>query len=378
MLRRLLVACLATVSLVTPSFARTAPPDNRSVTAVGEAPIEGSVDTARNQAINQAKRAAVEQSVGVFVNSETKVQNFQVLSDSIYTKANGFVSDVKVLDEQKKGGTYWVKIAATVSVLPLAQQLKGLGVLRQWTIATVLKGSGYNKDALEAAESAVNRRLVDAGFRTADREVLIALDNPNLEKDMQKGNYAGVLAQLRDSGVDILVTGRASHERTAGAKVETYGGIMVDMSTVKARLDIKAIRADTGELVAADVFEDKAVGSGKDTISAQAVERAGVSAADFLIGSLIKLPAATSAPVQLAIRGLSFNRAKAFMQAVQETTGVRKVHQQRFGNGQAVYEVEFEGNASLLADVLSGSATLRPFKFDITNLSGGKIEAKAQ
>lgn len=378
MLRRFLVAMVAAVSLTMPAVARTAPPDTRAVTASGEAPIEGSIETAKQQAINQAKRNAVEQAVGVFVNATTKVQNFQVLEDSIYTKASGFVGTCDVLEMKQTGDTMVAKIRATVSVLPLAQQLKAMGILRQWTIATVLKGQGYNASALESAESAINRQLVEAGFRTADRDVLIALDNPTLEADLQRGNYARVLQQLRDSGVDILVMGRASHERSAGARVETYGGVTVDLSTVKARLDVKAIRSDTGEIVCADIFEDKAVGSGKDTISAQAVEKAGAAAAEFLIGSIIKLPAATSAPVQLAVRGLTYSRARAFMQAVQATQGIRAVHQQRFGNGQAVFEVEFEGKSDLLADVLTASKTLKGFKFDITNLSSGKIEAVAK
>jgi hypothetical protein len=372
------VALVAAVSLAVPAVARTVPPDTRSVTASGEAPIEGSAETAKQQAVNQALRNAVEQAVGVFVNATTKVQNFQVLEDSVYTKASGFVSGYDVIDEKRSGGTYVVKVKATVGVAPLAQQLKALGVLRQWTIATVLKGKGYNGEALESAETAINKQLVDAGFRTADRDVLIALDNPKLENDLMQGKYARVLQQLRDSGVDILVMGRASHERTAGARVETYGGVNVDLSTVKARLDVKAIRSDTGEIVCADIFEDKAVGSGMDTMSAQAVEKAGASAAEFLIGSIIKLPAATSAPVQLAVKGLSFARARAFMQAVQGVQGIRGVHQQRFGNGQAVFEVEFEGKSELLADVLSSASKLKGFGFDITNLSSGKIEAVAK
>jgi hypothetical protein len=378
MLRRMFVAMVAAVSLAIPAIARTAPPDTRAVTASGEAPIEGSAETAKQQAVNQALRNAVEQAVGVFVNSTTKVQNFQVLEDSIYTKASGFVSGYDVIDEKQTGGTYVVKVRATVGVAPLAQQLKAMGVLRQWTIATVLKGQGYNPAALESAETAINKQLVDAGFRTADRDVLIALDNPKLEAELAQGKYAHVLAQLRDSGVDILVMGRASHERTAGANVETYGGVRVNLSTVKARLDVKAIRSDTGEIVCADIFEDKAVGSGMDTMSSQAVEKAGASAAEFLIGSIIKLPAATSAPVQLAVKGLSFGRARAFMQAVQATSGIRAVHQQRFGNGMAVFEVEFEGKSDLLADVLTASKSLKGFGFDITNLTSGKIEAVAK
>lgn len=378
MLRHMLATVLVVVSLILPVHARTVSPDAQVVTAAGEAEIVATEAVARQQAINQALRTAIEQVVGVFVNAQTKVSNFEVLDDTIYTKADGFVSEHRVVGEGKKNGVYWVQVQATVSVLPLAERLKALGVLRQWTIATVLKGKGFNRAALDAAETAINKRLIDAGFRIADREVLIALSNPALEKDLEAGRYARVLQQLRDADVDILVMGQASHEKTAGANVPTYGGIVVNLSTVKARLDLKAIRSDTGELVAADAFEDRSVGSGGDTVSAQAVEKAGLKAADFLIGQVIKLPAATSAPVQLVVKGLTFTRARAFADSLKGHHGVRKVHQQRFGNNQAVYEIEFEGDANLLADVLAASAKLKPFKFDITSLSAGRIEAGAK
>jgi len=47
----------------------------------------GRKDIARDHAIKDALRKAVEQAVGTFIFSETVVENYEVLSDRIYSKA---------------------------------------------------------------------------------------------------------------------------------------------------------------------------------------------------------------------------------------------------------------------------------------------------
>ena len=76
-------------------------PSKKDVIVDGIAAITGNVTTAKEAAITQAIRTAVEQAVGVYVSSETKVSNFQLISDQIYTKATGFASNWTVLAEKK-------------------------------------------------------------------------------------------------------------------------------------------------------------------------------------------------------------------------------------------------------------------------------------
>jgi hypothetical protein len=75
----------------------------KEVMVEGVSSIEGGrKDIARDHAIKDALRKAVEQAVGTFISSETVVENYEVLSDRIYSKAEGYVAEYKVLRE--KGG----------------------------------------------------------------------------------------------------------------------------------------------------------------------------------------------------------------------------------------------------------------------------------
>ena len=86
----------------------------KEITAEGMAP--GSNDEARETAVNRALRKAVEEGVGVIIDSETIVGNYQILDDEIYSTVKGYVTGYEVVfDNGGEGGLYKVKLKATVA-----------------------------------------------------------------------------------------------------------------------------------------------------------------------------------------------------------------------------------------------------------------------
>ena len=103
-----------------------------TVTAVGQAPIIGGDDNqARLKSIEGAKRAAVEQGVGTLVDSQTKVANFEVLQDKIYSRASGYITNYTILSEGKTpdGSLYTVTIRADVQTASIKNDLRAIGIL---------------------------------------------------------------------------------------------------------------------------------------------------------------------------------------------------------------------------------------------------------
>ena len=82
------LAWLALLSLVlfgAPAYAE----DAVKVEAVGQAAIYGKdVAQARDKAIDDARRKAVEQAIGSMVSSETVTENFQLISDKILSNSS--------------------------------------------------------------------------------------------------------------------------------------------------------------------------------------------------------------------------------------------------------------------------------------------------
>jgi len=125
---------LLSLSLPLPAHA-----DTKVLTAEGTYTMgEGETMTfAESMAIQKAKQTALEQA-GTYVESYTKVQNYQLTAEEIQTIAGG-VLQVEVLDKTRTlvgdGLKFFVKIKATVTtdrVAELAQRIKGKNVAEEY------------------------------------------------------------------------------------------------------------------------------------------------------------------------------------------------------------------------------------------------------
>lgn len=371
--KRLLLALTLSLNL---ALAGLAAPEVQTVTVDGEAAIGSDPARAREEAVAQANRLAVEQAMGVYVVSETEIKDMIVVKDTILTKASGYISGYKILAESKANGIYKVKIQATVSVAPLVDQLAKLGLLRDWTVAVVLVSNAGVRASNEAAKTRLNEFMLTRGFKLADNQAVVALNDPEVLKQLQKGNYMAAVPILRDQGVDVLVVGTTLTRANAEGAIETYGGIKTIMT--QGQLDARLVRVDTGEILAAKSFQGVAGGSSQDIAESKAIEKAAGLAGEYFSLEIAKLPAATSAVVQLTIRGLNFNRERAFRAALGQVPGLRKISRAIYRNQVAQYELEYQGKSDSLAEALADAALLKPFKFDITSVSSGAIEANAK
>ncbi|MBN2254917.1 MAG: flagellar assembly protein T N-terminal domain-containing protein, partial [Deltaproteobacteria bacterium] len=91
--------------------------------------INNDLALARDNAINDSLRKAVEQAVGTVISSETVVQNYEVINDSIYAKSQGYIQNYQILNEKVSDGLYRVTIRATVSMGGIKDDLRALGFL---------------------------------------------------------------------------------------------------------------------------------------------------------------------------------------------------------------------------------------------------------
>src|SRR5579885_936212 len=89
---------------------------SQTVTAEGVAGIQGGDQgIARDNALRDAQRKAVEQAVGALVASETLVENFVTVRDNILSKSQGYIQKYAIVKEGAQGNLYSVTITATVA-----------------------------------------------------------------------------------------------------------------------------------------------------------------------------------------------------------------------------------------------------------------------
>ncbi len=130
-----------------------------TVTATGVSFFEpGREALARTKAVDEAKRAAVEQVVGTKVVSETTVVNRQIIKDRIMTYSSGYLKHVKIISEGKNSlGAYEVTIQAEVETSALVRdmdRLEKLLNLQKNPRVSIFLESGLNKGYKFAAQKA--------------------------------------------------------------------------------------------------------------------------------------------------------------------------------------------------------------------------------
>lgn len=240
-----------------------------TVTVVGQAAMAGSQTQARALAIEDGLRAAVEQGVGTLIDSKTKVANFVVLDDRIYSQAKGYVTKYDILSEGKTPDQtmYTVTIRADVQTASIKNDLRAIGILRSQVgnprfMALYLpetRVSAYRGSrVVRSAEQAINGVFARKGFVVLDRTFI---DNvyDEIEQagriDVDLDDISKLALKYR---ADLLLVYDVQAARKTGGQSKYFGGVLVDMS-------LRAVAPATADLIAqkrGDQYARTAKGSG--------------------------------------------------------------------------------------------------------------------
>ena len=224
----------------------------RTVTAEGLATIlAGDMGLARDKAIKDAQRRAVEITVGVLIDSETLSQNYTVIRDEIYARSAGYVQDYQVLEERKEEESLRVAIQARVRMGPLrddldrimekverprvlfmiAQQDIGQSRSKGWWEGT----GGMSQDVVEAA---LQQYFIDNQFLVVDH----SLKRPSRGVSANPSD-AEAVAMGRDYDAEVVILGQAMAKDTG--RIEAF-----DLRSCQAEVSVRAVQVDNGHVLA--------------------------------------------------------------------------------------------------------------------------------
>ena len=328
----------------------------KQVVVVGTAPMMGNQAQARQQALQQALRAAVEQGVGTLLDSKTMVENFQVISDKIYSQASGYVNDYKVLSEgvTPDGQMYNVTIQATVSTASIKNDLRAIGILRQqvgnprfMTVYIPQTGSSAyrNSRAVRAAEQAINGVFARKGFVVLDRMFINNVYN-EIEQagriDIDMDDLSALALKYR---ADLLLVFDVHVGVKRGGQSRYFGGVNVEV-------DLRAVAPATADLIAqkhGDLYvRTKKIGGDyyEDMMAAKAADAVGKAVAKALINDVVAYyNRAQTAGMRFDIwlRNFSEDEIYTIVDVIESMPGFvdKNVRQQSPGNFQ--FDVQFKG-----------------------------------
>ncbi len=371
------VAPSAPASATPPTAAVTpAPSEGTAVLAEGAAAVDGDPAIARDRAIRDGLRKAVEQGVGTYITSETRVQNFQLLSDRIYSQAQGYVSSYQVLSEWQEAGLYRVAVRAWVKLDRLQDDLAALGLLIEQQgrprVMVVVRELDNPADITVTdrlmSEDLLATMILDAfqarGFPVVDAATVAA----NLRRDQLRailaGDDAAAQALGQRTGAEVVIAGTA--QRESERKTVPYSGTVADF--YRFRIACRAINVATAGVLGAAALTREVPFSVDEARRAVAE-----STAAKLIGDIVRNWQRRIAALEIHCTNADFDRVQRFRsELLTGVRGVRTVVIRDLAGGLALLEVTAETSPQEIVDDLTRKKLA--VEFVVKGLTGNRID----
>lgn len=344
--------------------------EKQKITAVGTATIHNNIiDIARDKAIDNALRTAVERVAGVMVSSSTEVENFQVKMDTILSESKGFVEQYKILSEKQNGDNYEVAIEAVIGTGKLEDRMKAIDLIvarKSKPRLMIIFSEQAQKDAI--AETAMSKFFLSKGFKLVDSSV-IRKGSSDLNLSSSTGNEKALTNLAHMTGAEIAIYGSIE----AASNSVVLAGI--EMNTNKVSISVKVINGDTGDLITTD-SESRSAPGAKGDVKGIAEDAAAKLAAKILSGTIERWSTelTNTLTVKLIVSGFGdYQSLLSFTEMLPLVVkGFRTSYQRAYVQGNVDIDIEFKGNIQGLADDLS-VMTMKGNKIKLLEITPNKI-----
>ena len=288
--------------------------------AEGFAPIvNNDLAQARDEAIADAQRKALEQVSGVWIDAETITRNRMLFDELVRTKTRGVVQNTNVLEAGKTpDGEFRVKLEAWVKAADVQERLPDL-VSELSLIVLVPEQNGGRAQTQPVVENEIVTRLSDANYRVLDPSHLQRV----AQRDQLAARLRGDERTVREIGLKFLANLIIVGEATAQPSQSTQGIV-----SAHARMTARVIEAETGRIIPGgnvSLAQVRGFAQNARTAGERALKKAGEEAADRLQQTLDKYFGQKNRRIEVRVKGLpsldEYRATKAFLEKLRWVSG---------------------------------------------------------
>ncbi len=339
--------------------------------------VEG-YGSSKQDALLQAKRAAVEDGIGVILSSQTEVENFVLKKDKIITQSFGAVKNYSLLKEELQGDTWYVKIKATVSLDSIHADLIALKILlismdKPRMMVLIQEDDG------QYSESAIVDYLQSKKFDLIDPTqiaVLMEKDDPFVRKAM-KGDPIAAARLGAENGAEYIVVGKVRKSLFDNTLLNNSG-----MKSGQASITVKVINCSNGRIITTKSATGAAVHVTEETAMGKAAALAATNLMDKqlfeAIVSSFQDTVNNGANFEVTIVGIkNYRKQKQTTKLLQQTPGVVSVTKRSFGDGKLELTVLFKGSVETFCDTVDSTVIANDI-LTVTDIKGNRIVLNVQ
>jgi len=378
-MKKILVCILYSILIVSVPVTWAKSNEVRTVKVEGTGAIlAGDTALARDNAIKDAQRNAVEITVGVLIDAETLSRNYSLVKDEIYSRATGYVQGYEILDERKEDGLLRVSIQARVKLGPLQEDIDRVmeSVERPRVLFMVTQQDigenrpqawweGTARMGQLVVEATLQQHFMDNHFLVVDH----SLKKPSRVISVNPSD-SEAMAMGRDYDAEVVMLGRAV-AKDAGPIGQ------FDLRSCRAEISVRAIQVGNGHVLAAANASTAAPHvdplSGGIAALKKASEKVSKTLVAKIVAKWVKPAGVVTVDIVDVNRYSDFVRFKGMLK--NEVRGVNKVYQRSFQGGKAKLELGYRGTAQGLADELA-LKEFESFRVDILEASQYRLKLK--
>ncbi len=330
------------------------PQENQGcVEVTGVAAIKnGNLGLAKDEALKDAKRVAVQEVLGSMVSARSDVKNFELVRQTVTSKSEGMIETFSIVSSQAVSETeYQVRIKAKVSEALMQQTIEEVIASQGKPRMMVLIEETFNNkpDENKVAQTELEAQFIAQGFPFVDRATVEKILSRNRRKITAAlgGNNAAARELGVDAGAEIILVG-VSRVKEAG---KIAGSQLI---SVQADLNVRVIDINTGKILTAGQEHGAYPHINAESGGVMAVKKAVTPLREKLVADIAKLWDINRAnTIALLVTGLDYEKLMVLRGELSEKVrGVKAVNPKGSAGKAAKLEVEFEGSSFDLADRL--------------------------
>jgi hypothetical protein len=386
-----LLGASAMTMMAGPALAESFEERSVEVTGVADA-SDGNVAAARQRALADGLRNAVQAALGTLVESrfdaeqretlrDGKSDLYSSIADRVRTRSEGYVSGHTVLSERQDGALYSMRLRVRVRDRALAAELAELEALMQSQgrpKAMVLVTESFEAASGEVSwldrpslSHHVEGALMKRGFP------MVTGDSALRPDDLRSAFGDAALAARLAGGVgaEIAIVGTAEVRQVAA---DAFG---TGMLIVTAAVRLRAVEVSSGAVLSSRETVARATGATPDSARQKAVQAGAGKAVDALLGQVVaswRRDAREGKSYLVELGGIDSygKQARPFLTRVRSIAGVQAVEQRGFADRRLRIEVRFEGSRETFLDRLFETLGADPdfAGSDLAAGSGDRIE----
>ncbi|PCI62801.1 MAG: hypothetical protein COB35_02570 [Gammaproteobacteria bacterium] len=311
--------------------------------------IEGKKAKTRSIALNSAKRAAVEQVAGAFIQSRSSVNDFVFAQDKIYSSSSGNISSYTILSEGINDfGAYEVEIEADVDVQELLDGIKEILKVNGWSRKPriTLEISSNDGTVANTLISMFTTKLNQNGFEVFDHS-----------KKVQTGFLLSVKANFITNQSD-------------------YQGITISSNSLSIVADVK--RTDDGQVIASTSFEKSKASSNKAKIVQQLATQLTSRTWSSLKTKILNYwqnEQYVARSIYLDLENInSYQKAQTFSRSLKQSiSGLLDVELIKYENQKGIFLLKYKGWPEQLHEEVFSGPLKSEFQLELVSVNSNHV-----